>query len=74
MYVRSNTELYSCNPCCREKAISVTYCECVFVALVIQHESGMRRVVCHLWPVLLYYIFPHYLINAMFLEEKCYLT
>jgi hypothetical protein len=33
----------------REKAIRVTYSECVFVALVIQHAMGMRRaVICGL--------------------------
>ena len=30
---------------CSSKAISVTYCECVFVALVIQRELRMRRII-----------------------------
>jgi hypothetical protein len=30
-------EARSCNHCCCGKAISITYSECVFVALVIQH-------------------------------------
>ena len=30
-------EAHSRHHCCRGKAISVTYCECVFVALFIQH-------------------------------------
>ena len=31
--------------------ISITYSEYVFIALVIQHEKRMRRIICHLWPV-----------------------
>jgi hypothetical protein len=26
----------------------------------------------HLWPVRLYHIFPHFLINGMIFEKKCY--
>jgi len=32
---------------------NIKYSEFVFIALGIQH--------CHLWPILLYHIFPHYL-------------
>ena len=38
MYVYSNTEARSCYHCCSGKVISITYSECVFVALGIQHE------------------------------------
>ena len=31
--VHSNNEELSCNYCCSRKVISITYCECVFVAL-----------------------------------------
>ena len=34
------------------------------VALVIQHAQRMLRIICHLPPVWLYDIFPHYLING----------
>jgi hypothetical protein len=33
------------NHCCRIKAVSIRYSECVSVALVIQHAKSMRRVV-----------------------------
>jgi hypothetical protein len=58
-----NTEVHSCNHCCSGKAISIIYYECVFVALVILH-AGVHVPYCHVWPVWLYYIFPHYLING----------
>jgi hypothetical protein len=33
------------NHCCRGKAISITYFECVSVAVVIQHAKRMRRII-----------------------------
>jgi hypothetical protein len=39
MYVYSNIEARSCNNC-KEKAISITYSKCAFVALGIQHTLG----------------------------------
>jgi hypothetical protein len=41
MYVQRNNEARSCNHCCRGKAISIAYSECVFVALIIQHAMRM---------------------------------
>jgi hypothetical protein len=70
MYVRDVTEARSRNHSCRGKGISITYSECVSVALVIQHAKRMRRFTCRLWPVWLYHIFPHYLINGTILETK----
>ena len=38
------TKARSRNHCCRAKAISITYSQCVSVALVIQHAKRMRRI------------------------------
>ena len=46
-------------PLCSGKAISITYSECVFVAVHF-----------HLWPAWLYGIYPHYFINGTISEEK----
>jgi hypothetical protein len=32
VYVQRNIWARSCNHCCSGKAVSITYCECVFVA------------------------------------------
>jgi hypothetical protein len=40
-----NNEARSRNHCCRGKAVSITYSECVSVALVNQHAKRMRRVI-----------------------------
>jgi hypothetical protein len=45
MYVKCYTETSSANHCCSGKAISISYPECVSVALVIQHAKRMRRVI-----------------------------
>jgi len=44
--------MYKCNVdarsryhCCHRKEISITYSECVFVALIIQHAKRMRRII-----------------------------
>jgi hypothetical protein len=65
----------SCNHSCSGKAISITYsvcvCVCVSVTVGIQHVGYMAcAVLCHLWPVWLYNIFPHYLINGTVLGKK----
>jgi len=72
MYVKRNVEMRSCNHCESGKAISITYCECVFVALGIQHSMRMSRitvstVVC---PALQF--FPHISQMAQFSKKKSY--
>jgi len=44
MYVKRNNDARSCNHCCCGKAISITYSECVFVDLRIQHAMHMRHI------------------------------
>ena len=43
MYVQRNIDVRSCNHCCSGKAISITYSECVFLALGTQKAKRM----CH---------------------------
>jgi hypothetical protein len=45
MYVERNTEGRSRNRFRGGKTISITYSECVLVALVIQHAMGMCRII-----------------------------
>ena len=40
-YVKRNIEARSCNRCGSVKAISITYSECVSVALVMRHAKRM---------------------------------
>ena len=42
---RRNTGARSRNHCCSGKAISITYSECVSVALVTQRATRMRRII-----------------------------
>jgi len=49
--------------------MSITYWECVFVALGVQHATCKGRVL-HLCHVRLYNIFSHYLINGTIFERK----
>ena len=65
----SNVKASSCNYCCRGKAASITYSECVLVALGIQHAMRMRHIVIYR-PVQLYHIFPHYLTNGRICRKE----
>jgi len=52
MYVLRNTDARSFNHCCSGKAMRITYSDCVFVALVIQHAMHMRHIaICGLQAV-----------------------
>ena len=64
MYIKSNIETPSCNNCYKGQEVSITYSDCVSVALGIQHAMRM----C-LWPARLCSIFPRYLINGTIFEK-----
>ena len=42
---KQHIEARSCNQCCSGKAISITYSECVSLALVSQHAMRMRHII-----------------------------
>jgi len=44
MYTR-NIEAHSRSHCCRGKAISIAYSQCVSVGLVAQHEKGICLII-----------------------------
>jgi len=68
MYVYRNIEARTSNHCYNGKAISVSYCECMFVALA--NLAFNAHAPYYLWPTPLYNIFPHYLINDTIFEKK----
>jgi hypothetical protein len=44
MYIERIIEARSCNHCCSGKVIRMTYSQCLFVTLVIQHVMRMRGI------------------------------
>jgi len=70
LYVQRNIKGRSYNHCCSGKAVTITYSECVFVTLVIQHATRMRRTVtCGLCGSTIYIFFSHYLVNGTIFEK-----
>jgi len=47
MYIQHNMEVRSCNHCYSGEAISITYYECMCVALIIQHAVRLCHIVIH---------------------------
>ena len=62
--MKRNIKTHSRNYCCHEKAVSITYAECVSVALVIQSAKRMRCIILSsvASPTEQYVL--HYLING----------
>ena len=60
----SNIEARSCNHCCSGKPMSVCICSLTYPAW------NAHALHSHLWPALLYNIFPHFLVNGTILEKK----
>ena len=64
LYVERDIEALSHNHCCRAKATRITYSECLFITVVIQHAKLMLRVILSSVDCLAVPFFPHYLING----------
>jgi hypothetical protein len=58
------------NRCRRVNEISVTYSECVYVALGIQDAKRSAVLCCRVWPVRLCHIFLHYFVNGTIFGVK----
>jgi len=53
-----------------EKLLVYIFCVCVCVFSLRYPARNAHAPYCHLWPVQLYQIFPHYLINKTIFRKK----
>jgi len=51
-------------------SIILSRCVCVCVFLLSIMQSACSALYCHMWPVRLYHVFPHYLIKSTIFEKK----
>ena len=66
-----NTEVRSCNHCCKAKVLSsVCVCVCVCVCSLWYPACNAHVLYCHVWPAQLYDIFPHIISYAVRLSKK----
>ena len=70
MYVKCNIVARSRNHCGRAKAISITYSECVTVALGTQLAKRMHRIVLSTVACPVLPFFPHLTQKRKFLHRK----
>ena len=68
IHIWHNAVVHLCNHCCSRKAINITYSDSV-CSLRYPVWTAHAPYFC-LWPVQLYYIFPHYLIDGTISEKK----
>jgi len=59
---------------CGGKAISITYCVCVFVCSLSYPTCNAHAPYCNQWPVWPWHIFPYYLIICRIKKKKLYWT
>ena len=61
--------MHSFNHCCSGKTINTIYCECVFIALGIQHaKCSHYRVICGLSGCTVFFLY--YLMKGTVFEKK----
>jgi hypothetical protein len=77
-YYKRNNEPRSCNYCCRGNAISITYSECLSVALVLHHAKLLSSMILSpvAWlalPPTFFHVISkwHYFREKMFLNIRC---
>jgi len=69
VYGWRNTEALSCFHCCHGKS-SKYYIFWVYVCSLRYPACNAHAPYCHLWPVRLYSIIPHYLVNGTIFGKK----